>query len=875
MKKAFKITLYLISGLIGLVVLAAILIPILFKDDIQRAIDQELDKNLNANVFYDVDSFGLSLFRSFPNLSVQMREFGIKGKGVFEADTLAAVKNFELTVDLASLFGEITINKIRLDDPKVLILVLKDGSANYDIAVPSEELETIDEPESTESEELAIKVDRWEINNAEIVYFDQSMDFYTAITGLTHIGSGDFSMDVFKMVTETSIESLSLGYEGTEYLTNKSVSAQVTMNMDLANMRFDFLENRVSVNDFPVSFNGFISMPVDDIAMDIQYSGMDIQMKSVLSLIPGAYDEYLEGIDASGKIGFDGIVKGVYNETSMPQVKASLTISDGKISTPDTPAPLEKIETALTFDYPSADLTETSIDLDFSGEMAGQKTTLKLAFENLEDYEWDVDFRAKMDLEQMAKLLPLENTELRGKMSAVLLTKGKMSDVEAERWDMLPTTGNLQAQDFYFLSPDLPQGFGLATVDATFDPSKIELKRFEATAGRSDFSLQGKLTNYLAFALGKEGTLLGNLNLASSFIDADEWMTEEAEVEEEEVEDTTALEVVRIPQNIDFTFQSSIGSIKYTDLSLKDFKGEVIVRNGSVILNRSGFSLLNGEFVMTGEYASTPQNPTFNFDFEIAELSIPEAFKAFTPIQKLVPVAEKTTGNFSTNFKASGMLGADMMPLMNSLAGSGLVEIAEAAVENTKVLDGIRKVANLKSGGGTSENQTKLQDITLSVSIADGRISVEPFKLTLGGNETIISGSTGLDGSIDYVMGMKVPSGKAGQVVNQALAKITGGSKLVSDFIDLNIGVGGTYNDPKIKLLGTQMSKGEGSTESSAKGVADEKMEAVKQEAKVVTDSLKKEATKAIDSVKTETKEKLEEKAKDAVKDLFKKKKKN
>ncbi|MEQ9230439.1 MAG: AsmA-like C-terminal region-containing protein [Cyclobacteriaceae bacterium] len=728
MKKAIRITLYIISGLIGLVVIAAILIPILFKDDIQRAIDSELDKSLNATVFYDVDNFSLSLFRSFPNISVQMRDFGIKGEGVFESDTLAAVNNFELTVDLSSLFGEIAINKIQLDDPKILVLVLADGSANYDIAAASEEEEPEVESESSESAEFAIKIDRWEINNAEVVYYDQSLDFYTAISGLTHSGYGNFSLDVFKMVTETTIESLSLGYEGTEYLSNKSVFADITMNMDMANMRFDFLENRVRVNDFPIGFEGFISMPSDDIEMDITYSGKDIQMKSVLSLIPGAYEEYLEGISASGEISFDGIVKGTYNETSMPQVKATLKIADGKISTSDTPAPLEQIQTTLTFDYPSADLAETSVDLNFSGQMSGQKTTLILAFENLDDYQWEVDFRADMDLEQMAKILPLEGTELRGEMKVVLFTKGKMSDVEAERWEKLPTSGRFEANDFYFKGPDLPQGFGMESVDAEFDPSKIELGSFRATAGRSDFSLQGKLTNYLAFALGKDETLVGNLNLNSNFIDADEWMTEEEEdIEEVETVDTTALEVVRIPKNIDFTFQSAISSIKYTNLNLKDFKGEVVVREGSVILDHSGFTLLNGEFVMTGEYASAPEKPTFNFDFEIVDLSIPAAFQAFTPIQKLVPVAEKTTGDFSTSFKASGALGSDMMPIMSSLSGSGLIEIAEAAVQNIKVLDGIKKVANLKLADGNSENLANLKDVALSESISDGRFSVKPF----------------------------------------------------------------------------------------------------------------------------------------------------
>jgi len=114
MKKFIKIPLIIVAGLIGLIVLAAVLIPVFFKDDIRKAIDTQLDKNLNAKVYYDADKFGISLFRSFPNLSVRMQDFGLVGVGAFEQDTLASVSKFELVLDVMSLFGDITVNSIKI-----------------------------------------------------------------------------------------------------------------------------------------------------------------------------------------------------------------------------------------------------------------------------------------------------------------------------------------------------------------------------------------------------------------------------------------------------------------------------------------------------------------------------------------------------------------------------------------------------------------------------------------------------------------------------------------------------------------------------------------------------------------------------------------
>ena len=53
--------------IIILVLAAAVIVPVLFKDDIKAAIDKEVASSVNADVIFDVDDFGLTLFKNFPN----------------------------------------------------------------------------------------------------------------------------------------------------------------------------------------------------------------------------------------------------------------------------------------------------------------------------------------------------------------------------------------------------------------------------------------------------------------------------------------------------------------------------------------------------------------------------------------------------------------------------------------------------------------------------------------------------------------------------------------------------------------------------------------------------------------------------------------
>ncbi len=60
----------------------------------------------------------------------------------FEGDTLVAFKELSAAVDLMSIIkgDAIRVKSIVLDSPVINGIVLEDGTANWDIALPSEEV---------------------------------------------------------------------------------------------------------------------------------------------------------------------------------------------------------------------------------------------------------------------------------------------------------------------------------------------------------------------------------------------------------------------------------------------------------------------------------------------------------------------------------------------------------------------------------------------------------------------------------------------------------------------------------------------------------------------------------------------------------------
>ena len=698
------------------------------------------------------------------------------------------------------------------------------------------------------------------------------------------------------------MQKVSLGYEGEEYVSNKTLAADVNMNMDLGAMKFTFMENRIALNDFAMGAEGFISMPDDDIDMEITFGGKDISLKSILSLIPGTYQEYLDGVTAAGAVAFDGFVRGTFNETSMPKIGATLNVSNGNITYAEYPIPMEAINVEANFDYPSADLSETSFNVNkFHLLIDGEELSAYLKFKDLDDFNWDLGFDGNVDLEKITKIIPLEGMELKGKMNTKLNTSGKMSYVDAERYDLLPTSGSMSISGFSFTSADLPQGFGIESANLNFNPSEITLTEFKANAGKSDMRLKGKVSNYLAFALNENEMLQGALDFDSELLDLNEWMPEaEAAPDTTTTEDTTSLEVVRIPPTIDFTLRSTIDKIAFSDMSLENFKGSVLIKDGAVLLEENTFNMLDGTFELAGSYQTKDlETPKYDFQFGIKELSIASAFNSFTTIQKYAPIAKQMTGKFSTDFTVEGTLGQDMMPLMDEMNLSGLVNIAEAALQGGDFLTKVSAVTSLK-GGSNSAGEKKglsVKDVLVSAAIKQGRLFIEPFDLNIDGQKATLGGSNSLTGDLDYAMLMKeIPTGALGSAVSNVLNSLSGGNSINLDKVDLNLGILGTFDDPQVKLISTSPSSGGQSSTAKAafesqvnakvdeekakaeaeiakqKAEAEAKAKAIADSTKAAIDAKKKAAEEAAKKKIEEEKKKAEEAAKKKVKDLFKKK---
>ncbi len=518
--------------LIGL----AIALPIIYKDQILIKTKEEINKNVRAKVdFEDID---LSLFSHFPKFTFKLKNYRVDGIDEFEGMTLAKGESFAFTVNLWTLIsqkGSFQIKSVYLEKPDIHILVLPDGKANYDIAVPTDERikETASE---TDYSTFAGELQKYAINHANIVYDDHSMDFYLNIEDMNHRGNGNFTIDVFDLDTHTDIKGLTVKYGGISYLKKAKVNYDAIFNIDQKNSKYTFKENFLTVNDLQLRTDGFVQLKGDDIAMNLDFSTPQSDFKNLWSMIPGAYIEGYENVKASGKFELSGNVKGTYSSApeQLPGFNFHLAAKDAKVQYPGMPLSISAINAKADINSPGGDdLDKMQVKVPHFGFKLGQnpfemKFILTHPISNP-----TVDGKAKgvIDLADLSKAMPIEGIdELSGIISADVNLNVNMKQMEAEDYENMQVEGSAELEDFVYNASDMPK-VKIKAAKADFSPRSIDVNNFDAQLGKSDIVASGSIDNFLAY-FSPEKTMTGDFALRSNNFYVDEWMSAEEEASE-------------------------------------------------------------------------------------------------------------------------------------------------------------------------------------------------------------------------------------------------------------------------------------------------------------------------------------------------------
>ena len=496
----------------------------------------------------------------------------------------------------------------------------------------------------------------------------------------------------------------------------------------------------------------------------------------------------IQTIDAKGLLKINLLAKGKYDKAKkiFPVTNATISFVNGMIKTKYYPNPITNIQLNANVQNGQGTLKDLNVKITpASFDFEGKPFALNATMQNFEDITYDIKAKGELNLAKIYKVFSKKGLDLDGYVYADVDLQGKQSDATSGHYNKLKNQGTFTLRNIKTTSEFLPKPFVINEGVFAFNQDKLQFTNFTATYGQSDFKMSGYMQNAINFALTKDAVLKGNFTVFANNIYVDEFMsaTPEPLATLNPIANTITKNIVPqpengvvvIPNNLDLKFNAVANKVNFKGLNLENLKGNLIITNGKLNVQKTTFNIIGSSVTMDILYANqTPKTATFDFHVLSQDFNIRKAYNEIKLFHDMVSAAENADGIMNVDYSVKGSLDANMSPIFPSLIGGGTVSIKDVKMKGYKMFNAVSQ----KTSTDALKDPT-LSDVVIKTAIKNNIITIDRFKLKVAGFRPRIEGTTSFDGRLNIKMRLGLPP---------------------LGIIGIPLTITGTKDNPKIKL---------------------------------------------------------------------------
>ncbi|MEM1326745.1 MAG: AsmA family protein [Bacteroidota bacterium] len=611
--KKFLLRFLLIIGIFFAVVFGGLAIILsFFEDTVSRKVVESINNNLTSELrIEDVD---LTLFRSFPSASINLRQTILED---INGDALLEAENVGFQFKVLSLLGEsIKITTVLIENGALVVRYDKNGNANYDV-FRSDELADNEQAEDAESSsDLAISLEEAILRNIEFIYENEQSDQYAYIVLDEADFTGEFGNNQFELISEADFQTRFVEYGEDRFLSDRHVyyNADILVNLDEG--LYELKKVQVGVEENAFDLSGRVATTDDFTDFNVLIKNEEGDLGGVLQLLPASYAAYLQGFKSKGQYYFDALVDGRLSQTENPILEVKFGLEEGRISSPRLKDDFRDVSFDAVFSNGDRQRNSTArFEMPrMKGYFDNELVELKLNAYNFDDPSIDFALNGTLPLDAVYGLFGRENiTGGSGEVEVKdLEVRGKLSDMQqSNRIDRVEASGLLQFDDarLDFIEDRVTIDRG----DILLEGNSIVMKEIKIEGAGSEIYLDGSCYNLIPVLFAdslnsKRAELEFEANLNAPEMDLDRLIAlTTTSVEEEDVTEEVydSIQVAGAQQREQFTqflkgsFNANIEEFNYEKVEGEDFKGRLQFDNNelSIVGNTKA---MEGSFDLSG-----------------------------------------------------------------------------------------------------------------------------------------------------------------------------------------------------------------------------------------------------------------------------------
>lgn len=495
----------------------------------------------------------------------------------------------------------------------------------------------------------------------------------------------------------------------------------------------------------------------------------------------------LKDLEIKGLMNADVKADGIFSmdKKLFPITKGYLDLKNGWLKTTFYPNPIEDIN--LTANINNTDGTFSSLMVKlapFKFDFENNPVFITADLQNFEDLLYKIRAKGVLNVGKIYQVFAKKGLDVSGLITADLSLNGRQSYATTGQYSKLDNKGTLDLKNIKANVEYLPKAFYLKEGNFQFENEKMWFRKFYATYGKSDFSLNGHLLNTINYFIERKGTLHGDFALNANYILVDEFMALKSgdnhnkalAVEYAKDEHPKSSGVVIVPKNLDVSLDVNAKKVGFKGMDINQLQGKASVINGQIYLKKTSFDIIGSRMSIDARYQDeSPLTANFDVAFKVLDFNVQKAYKEIDMVRELATSAKDVNGIVSLDYKLKGDFNENMIPIYPSLEGGGVVNLRDVEVKNLKMLSVIGD-----NVGADAFNNPDMKGVNIETHIKNNLIHIEEFKFKVSVLRPSISGTTSFNGLLDILVKVGLPP---------------------AGWIAIPVAVIGTTDKPKIKFF--------------------------------------------------------------------------
>ena len=341
-------------------------------------------------------------------------------------------------------------------------------------------------------------------------------------------------------------------------------------------------------------------------------------------------------------------------------------------------------------------------------------------------------------------------------------------------------------------------------MDGSFSNNEITLQKTSGLNGKSDFQLNGKLSNLYDYLYASE-SMTGNLQVTSKEIFYEDFV-------EESSGETQAGEIPLIPANLDISLDVNADKVHYEQITMTDVESKLAILANQVEITEATGRTFGGKLNLAGYYnTENPTSPQFGLRYQMADMEVVKAIKSNKTFKILAPIASFIEGTFNSSFVLEGLLEDDLLPDFNTLSGTGFLETLDGKLTGYQPVERLKSYFNIDD-----QKEWFLKGTKNWFEIKEGALQIREFDYKVKDIPMKISGSHRFNQDMNYLIKASIPrkyveATELGKVVSEEfdeiLAQINkrGLDLQSSSYIDADILLTGNIKSPKLDIVNVRI----------------------------------------------------------------------